>query len=57
MERIRALVRPTLTWGFGAAFICAGFHDAEAAKLLSSPTFLMIGFYFNSRENKDKVET
>ena len=57
MERIRSLVRPTLTWGFGAAFIYAGFHDAEAAKLLSSPTFLMIGFYFNSRENKDKVET
>jgi hypothetical protein len=49
METIRALVRPTVTWGLVGAFIASAFFDSEASKLLAGPMGIAVGFYFKER--------
>ncbi len=50
IEFIRALVRPTTTWGLVAAFIWAAFYDREVAALIAGPMGLTLGWYFRDRE-------
>ena len=56
VSSIRSLVRPSLTWLMTIAFVY--FLDqgnVEAAKTVAAPMGIMIGFWFNSRENKEIV--
>lgn len=52
MERIRSLVRPTVTWALVAAFIGAAFYDREVAALIGGPMGIVIGFWFKDRDTK-----
>ena len=49
VEMMRALVRPTVTWGLVAAFVAAAFTDREVAGLIAGPMGIVLGFWFKER--------
>ena len=53
MNKVRALVRPTVTWVFVLAFVAGAFYDKEVAALIGGPMGIVIGFWFKSREEED----
>ena len=50
IEALRALVRPTVTWGLVGAFIAAAFYDRETAALIAGPMGIVVGFWFQTRQ-------
>ena len=55
IEALRALVRPTVTWGLVGAFIAAAFYDREVAALIAGPMGIVVGYWFKGREREGPV--
>ena len=53
IEALRALVRPTVTWGLVGAFIAAAFYDRETAALIAGPMGIVVGYWFKGRERPE----
>lgn len=50
MNTLRALVRPTVTWGLVGAFLAAAFFDKAAVEVIAGPMGIALGFWFKDRE-------